>query len=78
MSALYTASDVLAELDRVCGGRGGQRAFSRKHLIPESVVSNARTGKRELPQSIANALGLVETRAFRKIKGTDDGQSETR
>lgn len=68
MSTLYTDRDVLAALDRACAGKGGQAAFARANLIPQSVVSMARNGKRDLPQSIANALGFVETRAFRKIK----------
>lgn len=73
MSGLYTDRDVLAALDRACAGRGGQSRFARAHMIPESVVSMALSGKRDLPQSIANALGFVETRAFRKIKDDANG-----
>jgi hypothetical protein len=64
---LHTEADVVAALRAACAGPGGQRGFSRKHLIPESTISLVLSGGREVPESIANALGFVATRAFRKI-----------
>lgn len=64
---LHTEADVVAALRAACAGQGGQRGFSRRHLIPESTVSLVLSGGRDVPESVANALGFVATRAFRKI-----------
>lgn len=70
---LHTAANVVAELRRACAGRGGQAAFARRAGVPESIVSMVLNGHRDVPEAIANALGFVETRAFRRIKGNGNG-----
>lgn len=48
--------------------RGAQGAFARRVGIPQSVVSEVASGRRGVPESIANALGYVEApKRYRKI-----------
>ena len=74
MNDLQTEADVVAAMRAACAGKGGQRAFAKRHLLPESTVSAVLTGGRDVPESIVNALGFVVTRAFRKVaKGNGNG-----
>lgn len=51
----------------------GQGAFARRHGIPQSVVSEVGSERRPVPESIANALGLIELpkRYRRHAKGAN-------
>ena len=59
--------EVVAALRKKCGGRGKPREFSREHIIPESTISEVLTGKKDVPESIANALGFARVHMFRKM-----------
>ena len=58
---------LVARLFEACQNAGGQGNFARQHGIPQSILSEVLSGKRDVPETIANALGYVRTVVFRKI-----------
>jgi hypothetical protein len=60
-------ADVIALLREACRGEGGQSRFARQHSIPQSIVNEVLHGKRDVSETIANALGYVRVVIFREI-----------
>lgn len=66
MSDLRTEGEVLGEFRDLCRKRG-QSAVARKAFVTPSVVSMVLSGQRPMPESLVNAMGYAEQRAFRKV-----------
>ena len=69
MSALLTESEVLHALSQRCELAGGQSAWAERHGIPRSQVCEALSGKRSLPETMANAAGFVRVVRYVPMKG---------
>jgi hypothetical protein len=63
----FRAPGVVAMLRAAVAAAGGTRAFAAKHDLHASVVSNVANGRREIPESVANALGLIRVVTFQRI-----------
>lgn len=59
------SSDVVADLRAACAGGAGKWAAA--HGIAPSVVSEVLNERRDIPESIANALGYFRLTRFRKF-----------
>jgi len=66
MTALRTEGEVLGEFRDLCR-KHGQSAVARKAFVTPSVVSMVLSGQRPMPESLVNAMGYAEQRAFRKV-----------
>lgn len=57
MTPISKMREILADAVEM---EGGQRAWSRKTKIPQSVISDVLSGKIETPpESVINALGYI-------------------
>ena len=63
---LITAEQFLAELKRRIGD-STQTSFAKSHNIAISCISDILTGRREVPQSIAAALGYKLVKMYVKM-----------
>ena len=64
-----TSADLRADLLTQCNRAGGQSAWSRKHGIAQSTVSQVLGGHRDPTESIINALGYSQvTRYVRMVR----------
>lgn len=61
MTDLLALSDaqLRAELSRQCDMAGGQSEWARRHGVARTQVSEAISGRRDIPLGILNAMGLV-------------------
>lgn len=55
-----TSEDVLARLRAACDGAGGQRAWSRRHGLSQTHVSQVLSGDKRITDRVARPLGLSE------------------
>lgn len=73
MTAPCTITDILAapemraEIIRRIDAAGGVSAWSRKTGISHTVVSLVKNGRREIPETVANACGFMAETIYKKI-----------
>jgi hypothetical protein len=53
-----------------CEQAGGMRAWSRRHGVPVSLVSETLSGRRPPGEAIANALGFLFVPAFLPVRSS--------
>ena len=63
-----TPTALRAELSRQCESAGGQSAWARAHSIPVSQVSEALSGRRDLPDRIVNAMGFMRVARYIQVR----------
>lgn len=64
-----TDAQLRAELLTRCNSIGGQSAWSRKHGIAQSTVSQVLGGHRQPTESIVNALGYMRVDRYVPARG---------
>lgn len=62
-------NEMRVELRRQMDADGGCAAWCRKTGVSETTVSLAINGHRGIPETIANAMGFISEKTFRKIRG---------
>lgn len=66
---MLTSNDLRGELLRGVNSVGGQSAWSRKHGIAQSTLSQVLSDQREPTEAIINALGYTRvTRYVRMVE----------
>jgi hypothetical protein len=68
-----TAAQLRAELSRACEMAGGQSAWARLRGVSVSQVSEALSGRRDLSESMVNALGYMRVTRFVPLRGKRNG-----
>lgn len=68
---IVTIPELVQMLRAACVAEGGQKRFAIKHGIAQSIVSDVLNSNREIPDSIAGALGLIRPRYFLKARRTE-------
>jgi len=63
-----TASDLRAELSHQCEKAGGQSAWARLRGVSASQVSEALSGRRDLSESMINALGYMRVTRYVPVR----------
>lgn len=61
--------ELRAMLSQRCEEAGGQSAWARRHNIAVSQVCEALSGKREVTDAMALAMGLFPVKRFLVVKG---------
>ncbi len=59
-----TAADLIAILSSACDGAGGQQAWAREHGFSPQYVCDVLKGRRDVSESMANALGFLKETRF--------------
>lgn len=63
-----TEPQLRAEQVRAVDVAGGQGAWAVRHGVERTVVSRAISGTRDVPESVANALGYVRQVRFVQVR----------
>lgn len=69
-----TGRELRAELSRQCDMSGSQTAWARLRGVAVSQVSEAISGKRDLSESIINAMGFMRVVRYVPIRGKGNNQ----
>lgn len=69
IAGAMTREDIKRELSRQCEKWGEKSALARRAGIPASLISDVISGRREVNEAIANALGYMVPAFFVPAKG---------
>lgn len=65
---ILPVADLRRILSQQCEMAGGRLAWSRRHGIQPSVVTETISGKRDPSERVINAMGYVRVERFMPIK----------
>ena len=63
-----TGTDIVRELAQECAAAGSQAAWARKRGISATHVNEVLNGRRDLTDSIANALGYSRVTRYVRVR----------